>query len=75
MRPNDIENIFTPSTPILMVQNDCVIVAGDSMLNAYDRLEVAEYSAKAIIASKELGEIVSINDSQIEDIKQAFHLQ
>lgn len=75
LRPKEVAKIFTPSTPIVMVQNDCVIVAGDSMLNAYDRLEVAEYSAKAIIASKELGEIVSINDSQIEDIKQAFHLQ
>lgn len=75
LRPREIAEIFTPSVPIVMVQNDCVIVTGDSLLNAYDRLEVAEYSAKAIISSKVLGDIVSINDSQIEDIKQAFHLQ
>ena len=56
------------------VENDCVIVTGSSLLNAYDRLEVAEYSAKALIATKNLGDVVSINEPQIEDIKEAFKL-
>lgn len=75
LKPKETAAVFDESTPIAMVQNDCVIVTGSSMLNAYDRLEVAEYSAKAIIASKELGEIVSINQQEIDDIKVAFHLK
>ena len=49
-------------------------MTGDSLLNAFDRLEVAEYSAKAIIASRQLGEVVAINDEEIDEIEEAFHL-
>ncbi|MCD8390751.1 MAG: class II aldolase/adducin family protein [Firmicutes bacterium] len=66
--------VFKENTPIAIVKNDCVIVTGDSMLNAYDRLEVTEYSAKAIIASRQLGELVAINDDEISEIEDAFHL-
>ena len=44
------------------------------MLNAFDRLEVAEYSARAIIAAKGLGDVVAINDDEIDEIIEAFHL-
>lgn len=66
--------VFKENTPIAIVKNDCVIVTGDSLLNAFDRLEVAEYSAKAIIASLKLGEMVKINDEQIDEIEDAFGL-
>ncbi len=66
--------MFKENTPIAFVKNDCVIVTGDSMLNAFDRLEVTEYSAKAIIASRQLGELVAINDKEIDEIEEAFHL-
>ena len=49
-------------------------MTGDSLLNAFDRLEVAEYSAKAIIASRQLGDVVAINDAEIDEIEEAFHL-
>ncbi len=66
--------VFQENTPIAIVKNDCVIVTGDSLLNAFDRLEVAEYSAKAIIASRQLGDVVAINDEEIGEIEEAFHL-
>lgn len=61
-------------TPILMMANDCLIVTGDTLLRAFDRLEVAEYSAKAIISARSLGEIISINDRQIAELEKAFSL-
>ncbi len=71
---SETAKVFKENTPIAIVKNDCVIVTGDSMLNAFDRLEVSEYSAKAIIASKQLGELVAINDKEIDEIEEAFHL-
>lgn len=71
---SETAKVFKENTPIAIVKNDCIIVTGDSMLNAYDRLEVTEYSAKAIIASRQLGELVAINDKEIEEIEEAFHL-
>lgn len=74
LSPEKAAEVFSEKTPIVMVNNDCVIVTGNNLLNAFDRLEVAEYSAKAIIASKNIGEIVSINEQQIHEIEVAFHL-
>lgn len=73
--PGETAKAFQVSTPIAIVENDCVVVTGNSLLNAFDRLEVAEYSAKALVFSKNIGEMVAINDSQIEEIKEAFHLE
>lgn len=74
MQPAMVADLFVPQTPIVLVENDCVIVTGNSLLNAYDRLEVAEFSAKALIAAKSIGDVVEINDQQIDDLKKAFHL-
>ena len=65
---------FRPSCPAIMIEGDCVIVTGDSLLKAFDRLEVLEATAHSIINSAGLGQIVHITDSEIEDLKEAFHL-
>jgi len=74
MQPGMTADVFTKTTPIIMLTNDCLIVTGSSLLNAFDRLEVAEYTAMAIIASKDLGEIVKIDDAKIEELEIAFKL-
>jgi L-fuculose-phosphate aldolase len=61
-------------TPALICENDCVIVTGKSLMNAFDRLEVAEFSAKSIIESVGLGPIVHIPEKDISDIDSAFNL-
>lgn len=75
MNIEEVAEVFVPSTPIALVKNDCIIVTGNSLLNAYDRLEVAEYSAKALRATKRLGEIVTIDNDKIKALEKAFHLE
>lgn len=65
---------FKKNTPLAIAENDCVIVTGSSLLNAFDRLEVAEYSAKAFIDTFVLGQVQHIDDAKIEDLKVAFNL-
>lgn len=74
MDTETVANLFVPSTPLVMIKNDCIIATGNSLINAFDRLEVAEYSAKAIISSKRLGNIVTIDDEKISSLEKAFHL-
>jgi len=74
MQPKMVAEAFSKETPILLIENDCIIVTGSSLLNAYDRLEVAEYSAKAIISSKVLGNVIEINKEQVAEIEEAFKL-
>ena len=66
---------FSDKTPVLIVNNQCVIVTGASLMNAYDRLEVMEYSAAAMIACKDIGEIVLITPEEVDAIEEAFHLK
>ncbi|MFR1518066.1 MAG: class II aldolase/adducin family protein [Clostridia bacterium] len=73
MQPDMVADLFDPMTPILIAENDCVIVTGSSLINAFDKLEVMEYSAKAIVSSKTLGDIVSITDEEVKDLRAAFH--
>ena len=74
LKPEETAAVFKENTPIALIKNDCAIITGSSLLNAYDRLEVAEYSARAIIATRDLGELVAINQEEIDDINIAFHL-
>lgn len=74
MQPAMVADAFSKTTPIILVENDCIIVTGSSLLNAFDKLEVAEYTAKAIISSKVIGDVVAINDEQVKEIEEAFKL-
>ena len=72
--PQMVANTINESTPVVMVANSCIITTGNSMLQAFDRLEVAEFSAKALIFTKQLGDIVRINEKQVEEINKSFNL-
>jgi L-fuculose-phosphate aldolase len=72
--PDETAAVFGRDTPIAIVRNNCVIATGTSLLDAFDRLEVAEYSARAVIDATGIGEIVHIDHQKIREIEQAFRL-
>jgi L-fuculose-phosphate aldolase len=72
--PAETARQLSPQSPALLCENECVIVTGTSLLSAFDRLEVAEFSARSILGSAGLGPIVHIGGSDIEDIRVAFGL-
>jgi L-fuculose-phosphate aldolase len=63
---------ISPTSPVMIVQNDAIMVTGKNILHAFDRLEVAEFSARSILLSLRLGTMVPISDNQIEDLRKAF---
>ena len=67
-------NALCETTPVIIIDNQCVIVSGSTLLNAFDRLEVLDYSAKAIIAARDIGPLVMISPEQVKDIDIAFNL-
>ena len=66
--PEFIENCPTA----LIIENDSVIITGDELLQTFDYLEVAEFSAKSIVLGNSLGEMMPINDDQVEDLRKKF---
>jgi L-fuculose-phosphate aldolase len=75
LQPELMAEEFSNKKPVAIVKNDCVIVTGNNLLNAFDRLEVLEFSAKALIAVKSVGDVVSISEKQVDEIEIAFHLK
>jgi L-fuculose-phosphate aldolase len=67
-----LAKMFSPSTPAVLIQNDSIIVTGDKLLQTFDRLEVAEFSARSLIMGHPLGHLMPINQDQIEDLRKKF---
>ena len=51
-----------------------ILVAGTSLLDAFDRLEVCEATAHSTIAAKDIGEVVHISEEEIGEIDEVFNL-
>jgi L-fuculose-phosphate aldolase len=60
--------------PAALLANDGVMVAGTSILDAFDRLEVLESTAEAIINARPLGEVAPMSDAVIGELIRAFGL-
>jgi L-fuculose-phosphate aldolase len=69
---NTILEIISKDTPAIIIENDSVLVTGDKLLQTFDRLEVAEFSAKSLVLGKPLGPMEPINEKQIEDLRRKF---
>ncbi len=50
-----VANALTMKNPIAIIDNECAIVCGTSLLNAYDRMEVMEYGAESICKTSSFG--------------------
>jgi len=73
----DIETIaavISQKTPVVILENQCAILADANMVNAFDHLEVLEFTAEAVIAARELGEIVLITKDEMQELIDAFGL-
>jgi L-fuculose-phosphate aldolase len=69
---SELAKMFSIGTPAVIIKNDSIIVTGDKLLQTFDRLEVAEFSARSLIMSHPLGDLVPINEEQIEDLRKKF---
>jgi L-fuculose-phosphate aldolase len=64
--------LVAPARPIALIENDGTLVLGTSVLDAFDRLEVLEATAEAVINSRAIGPVHRMGDAVIEELVQAF---
>ncbi|QDU93420.1 class II aldolase/adducin family protein [Lignipirellula cremea] len=69
-----IAGCISPATPAAVLENDGVMVTGRSVLDAFDRLEVLESTAEAVINARALGDISTMPDGVIEELCATFQL-
>ncbi len=75
LQPEELAAQLGKDNPVAIIENDCVITTGDSLISAFDKLEVMEYSAKSVIMTRNVGPIVKITDEEIDELEEAFHLK
>ena len=62
------------ASPVLMIENEAVLSLGSGLLEAYDRIEVAEFTASSLIDAESLGGLVEMGDDAIDELSKAFGL-
>jgi len=68
----EISGKLSAGIPAVLISNDSVLVTGGSLLQAFDRLEVAEMTAMSLVLGKSLGSVNPISDNNITELRRAF---
>ncbi len=61
-------------TPVVLLENDAILTTGETLTQAYDRLEVAEFGANAILNATRIGSVKRIGAQELDAIKRKFNL-
>lgn len=67
-----IAGTLSKETPVLLIQNDSILTTGNTILQAFDRLEVAEFGAKSLIDAGSIGKMVPISNRDIQQIREKY---
>jgi len=70
--PANIAGMISMKNPVLLIQNDCILVIGSGILETFDRLEVADFTARSLIDSKSLGNLVPIGTEEVKELNMHF---
>ncbi len=60
------------TTPVVLIENEGAVVIGRDLLEAFDRLEVLEATAEAVLMSRPLGPLVPMPDAALAELRRAF---
>jgi len=60
---------------VILVENDCVFVTGDKLLNTFDYLEVAEFSANSLVMASSIGPLQPMGDKEIDELRVVFNVK
>ena len=69
---SSIAQYVSSGSPAAILANDGVLVVGGSVLDAFDRLEVLESTAEAVINAKAIGDVKAMPPKVIDELREAF---
>lgn len=71
---DQIAEMVSPRNPAAILENDGVLVTGRSILDAFDRLEVLDSTAEALIEARSVGAVTPMPPDVIQELRKAFGL-
>ncbi len=60
--------------PVILIENEGAVVTGRTLLEAFDRLEVLEATAEALLLARPLGPLVPMPAAAIDELRRAFNI-
>jgi len=72
MGDTDVISTISEQTPVVLLDNNCVLVVGTSILQAFDRLEVLEFTAKSLIDAMHIGNLKPISERDTRELTDNF---
>lgn len=72
--PESVAALFSPKVSAALCDNGPLVTVGATMTQAFDRLEVAESTARSLIDARDAGPLVRMGDGEIDEINKAFNL-
>ena len=73
--PEALAAMVSSKRPVLLLENNGALVVGAGVLDAFDRLEVLESTAEALINSRPIGKLHPMDDGAIQSLMDAFGLE
>ena len=67
-----VARAVSPQQPVALLENDGALILGTSILDAFDRLEVLESTADALIQTAAIGPVVPMEDAAIRELVRVF---
>lgn len=56
----------------MLIENDSILVTGKSIIETFDRLEVAKFSVRSLIDSSSIGGLHPIEQHELAELKEKF---
>ena len=72
--PEGVAAQFSARVPVMFMENQYAVATGVSLIKAFDAMEVLDYSARALVMVRDIGELVTISPKEVKDIEEAFNL-
>ena len=73
--PEEIAEYISLASPVAIVDNAFYLIASTGPFEAYDRMEIFEYTARSIHYSKSMGcDVINITEEQAKALRERFKL-
>ena len=69
-----IASFVFEASPAAILENDGVLVTGSSVLDTFDRLEVLESTAEAVLNARSIGQLSAMPETVIDELRTAFEI-
>ncbi len=68
-----IARTLKTTAPVAIVDNECIVTIGKNVTKAFDRLEVADYSARSVLIARAVADIRPIQAEEVKEIDDTFN--